>query len=232
MTLFKLIKVPMFKPIEKMTNQEFVFHNYFSALEELTRINPNLPVLPTLRLGPNKSYNPPKLAYLLDKEGYVYKTPNPSAPVQTISAPLELEVIHNEKIENEELSQELKEIQNKRKDLFKTGSFLHANKLEDEKLTAQELRQTCFDILNIYDNLIPALDAEEKFIKENGGKKPEKIELEPVVSKVIDSTDKLEVYKRIQTLKKNIGRDKVKYPDRAAKYQNELDQLVEKYEKM
>jgi hypothetical protein len=207
--------------------KELIEENYQLALQILNKVAPNLPVFPTLNRGP-KAWNIEKIEFLFEKYGidssYFLKEPAPQISIPTIEVKVE-EIIENEpkKLSEESLKQ-LAEISNKRKDLFKLGSFIHANKLDDDTLSADELKKITFEQLDIYDNQIPGLDAKEKFIIEND-RLPDSPKQTTNNQTNVDISNELEVYKRTQTLIKNIARDKVKYPARAEKYKIELDYL-------
>lgn len=205
--------------------KQLIENNYQKALQILNEKAPNLPVFPTLNRGP-KAWNIEKIEFLFEKYGIDSSYFLTEAPIQQpIIIENEVEPTVNEpKKLSEESLKELAEISNKRKDLFKLGSFIHANKLDDDKLSADELKKLTFEQLDIYDNQIPGLDAREKFIIENN-RLPDSPKQATNNQTNVDISNELEVYKRTQTLIKNIARDKVKYPARAEKYKAELDYL-------
>lgn len=215
-----------------MNIQEFINQDYHKALSTLVQFQPNLPVIATLQRGPTE-YNRSKLAYLYEK--YSISIPQYQPQVQTSITYVKSEAyelveskpeqkVHEDAFTGKNL-EELSKISEQRKALFKKGSFLHA-KLDEQNLDDAERKKMVFDILAIYDEHIPQLDQKEAYIKKHGltPAAETKIPTEKPITRV-NLSDKLEVYKRISTLKKNISRDKKKHPERAATYQIELDYL-------
>jgi hypothetical protein len=216
-----------------MTTEEYVTAHYNEALSEYMKIGKSRGILiTTLQRGANQ-YNIGKLAYLLNQKGFT--VPRPSDEVMTIEQFREAE-LHDQFMRTSHSYEELvgipdesimKGLNDKKIGLLKEASFIHANKLDDDSIPADEMREYSLRILAIYKTELPAITAKIEYYQANG-KLPE----EKQVKTEIDPTSEIDLYKRIQTLRKNISRDKAN-PKRAQhvpKWEAELSTLTKQYD--
>lgn len=210
-----------------MTLKDYVVNDYEAALSQLMRLHMNKGALiKTLQRGPTK-YNVDKLIHELQKRSFV----PPEEKITTggldgkkvfMVVKENIEAIRTETEKRIEvvLSDDpvLKQLQSELVGLFKKASFIHATKLDDDSLSHEEIESACLEILDIYKNQIPAIDTKVAYYKEHG-MLPEEKKVDPPV---VVEDDALKLYKRIETLKKNISRDKKSRPEKVAEWENEL----------
>lgn len=216
-----------------MKIEEYVTNNYHEALNAYMALGKTRGILiNTLQRGPNQ-YNIGKLSYLLEQKGFV--VPQEQLPVMT-KEEFQKAQLHDQFMRAchsyEELAgipeqSVLQELNDKKIALLKEASFLHANKLDDDSIPADEMKEYSLRILAIYKHELPALTAKTDYYKANG-RMPE----ETKVQTAIDPTSEIDLYKRIQTLRKNISRDKnnPKRTQHVPKWEAELTTLTKQYD--
>ena len=238
-----------------MTIQEFVQSNYDQAVAELAKIKKS-PLLKQLQKGPS-AYNTDKLVYELSKYDFnpdnvqVNATVIPAGSVIINEAELAAlrEQVHQSMqtaaqnapqeeqkpgligrifgAGKQEITDEvLKSLHSQRVAAWKEASFLHTH-LADANLSVEEAREKCIRILDLTNEVIPGLDAKEEYYKANG-KLPEEatIEDEPTEGEYAELSA-MDLFKRIETLKKNIGRDKTARPHKVPQWEAELAVRIE-----
>jgi hypothetical protein len=214
-----------------MTIAEYVTQNYNHALLIYMQSGKvKGPLINTLQRGPSV-YNIEKLADKLHSIGFevpqavVYSDPPQVEVPNEVNEPVETKP-DIEPTPKMELNDEVTEgLMLRIKSLFKEQSFLHANKLDNDILPADEIKDACLRILQI-DKEIQHLYAELKIYRETG-------QLPNQPSSIVDEKplSQIDLHIRIQTLKKNISRDK-NLPKRAKhvpKWEAELKQREIEY---
>ncbi len=222
-----------------MTIEEFVKKDYALAVAELAKIKKG-PLVKSLQRGPSP-YNTEKLVYELSKlnfnphDVHLQVTEIPAGSIvisenellalkqmahQSVSE-LEITVPKTEVVEEDAAIQDdvLKSFHQQRAAAWKEASFLQ-HELGNVELSTEDAYNKCCRVLTLTNVVIPELDAKEKYYKENGQLPVEK---KPSLSgDEYPTLTGIELYKRIETLKKNISRDKKNNPDKLPKWESEL----------
>lgn len=216
-----------------MTIEELVHSNYAQAVAELAKIKKS-PLLKQLQKGPT-SYNTEKLIYELTKLGFnadevtleLASIPEGSVVISEAElAALKEQVNQAVIVQTESVNEEtviedeiLKQLHQQRVAAWKEASFTHTQ-LANQDLSNEEALVKCQRILELTNDVIPGIDAREKYYKEHGQLPAEKQADEgtneyPALSGV-------QLYKRLDTLRKNISRDKKQRPEYVPKWEAEL----------
>jgi hypothetical protein len=232
-----------------MTIEEFVKNDYALAVAELAKIK-KTPLLKTLQRGAS-NYNTDKLIYELTKAGFnpdEVETSTQTIPAgSVIISEAELAALKEKvnqsinsttpseeapkvgiigrllgKTDTEPTDEVLKGLHQQRVAAWKEASFTHTQ-LADTNLTNEDALKKCLHILHLTNEVIPGLDATEAYYIEHG-KLPEVVEVtdeEPSEGSYPELIG-INLYKRVETLKKNIGRDKSQRPHKVPQWEAEL----------
>lgn len=238
-----------------MTIQEFVEHNYDQAVAELAKIK-KTPLLKQLQKGKSE-YNVEKLVYELGKHNFnpdgievvVSVIPEGSVLINAAELAALKEQVHQSMETTaqtapsedqkpgligrifgngkQEITDEvLKQLHSERVAAWKTASFNHTY-LASKELSDADALQICLEILHLTNEVIPGIDAKEAYYNEHG-KLPEEatIEEEPTEGEYAELSA-MDLFKRVETLKKNIGRDKTARPHKVPQWEAELAVRIE-----